>query len=179
MTHLRERWFVACGVLVLTACGAEAENGAIASSLERGSDPGSAEPDVVADDGDEVGGAAGAPADEPGGPEGDRSPDTIHGVDYSELTGFVMHAPGSSLSGTVELYCCRAGTYDVYSYEGGSCDDVESWRVEHSARLAAVTCSNDSGRAPYVRDPSDATALAVVVYDAAGDAVGCADIAAD
>lgn len=174
MTHLQERWFVACGVLVLTACGAEVEGRSISNSLEQGTHPGSADTDTVAvDDGESIDGAAGAPAE----PD-DHGHDTIYGVDESELTGFMLPAAGSSLSGTVELYCCRAGTYDVYSYEGGRCDDPDSWRVESSARLAAVTCSGDAGRAQYVRDPSD-QALAVVIYDAAGVAVGCADVASE
>lgn len=179
MTHLQERWFLACGVLVLTACGAEAEGSAISSSLQRGSDPGSAEASSVAMNDDvEISGAAGAPADD--NDQGSAgSHDTIYGVDDSELTGFMLPAPGSSLSGTVELYCCRAGTYDVYSYEGGSCDDPDSWRVEQSARLGTVTCSGDSGRAPYVRDPSESSTLAVVIYDAAGAAVGCAELSAE
>jgi len=176
MKRLQQLSFLACGVLVLTGCGAEVEGHSISSGLQKGPELGEAERGVVSggDDDEVVTGAAGAPAEEPMLP---RSNGTIYGVADSELTGSVLRAPGSSLSGSVELYCCRAGNYDVYSYAGGRCDDPDSWQVEHSARLASVTCSGDSGQAPYVRDPGDGSTLAVVIYDAAGDAVGCAELA--
>jgi hypothetical protein len=176
MTHLQERWFLACGVLVISACGAEVGEHSISNGLQQGSDQGSAERDalvdsVVMDEDDSFTGAAGSPADQPA-----RASGTIFGVADPDLTGSVTRAAGSTLSGEVRLYCCRAGTYDVYSYEGGRCDDADSWLVENSARLATVTCEGDSGAAPYVRDPSDASTLAVVIYDAAGAAVGCAEV---
>jgi len=119
-----------------------------------------------------VGGAAGHAADEP-------QPSTegaIEAVDGSELVGTVTFAPGSAWSGVIDVFCCREGSYSVYVYDGGRCSDPGSWDVEQSARVADLSCSRDVGSVGYVRDPSQAPAAAFVIYDAAGNAAGCADV---
>lgn len=121
----------------------------------------------------ELSGAAGQGAEEPQ----HRSTDgAIYGIDDSELAGSVNFAPGSDWSGQIEVFCCREGSYSVYVYEGGRCSDPESWDVEQSSRVAELACSHDVGSAGYVRNPSEAATSAFVIYDAAGNAAGCADV---
>ena len=151
-------WLVACGVLAVAGCSAETQ-GSVISGLSRIPRP-------------ERTGAAGSPAED----AAPRSNGVIYGVDGDLLTGKVSFAAGTMESGTVSLYCCRAGAYDVYTYEDASCDDPKTWDIERSARIAELTCSNDLGSAPYVRDPADAATLAFVIYDAEGTALGCADV---
>lgn len=161
------RWLVACGVLALAGCSAESQGTAI-SGLSRAPSAGHS-------------GAAGAPSegDEERVPRRSTTDGVIYGVDGDLLTGKVSFAAGTMESGTVDLYCCRAGAYEVYTYEDANCDDPETWEIDRSARIANVTCSNDLGTAPYVRDPADAATMAFVIYDAAGTALGCADVTLD
>jgi len=120
----------------------------------------------------ELAGAAGQAADKP-----ERSTEgAIYGLHDSELAGVVTFAAGSAWSGEIDVFCCREGSYSVYVYEGGRCSDPESWDVERSARVADVACSRDVGSAEYVRDPAQASTSAFVIYDAAGNAAGCADV---
>ena len=102
----------------------------------------------------------------------------IYGVHEDTLTDqcSTLRAPRSR---RVALYCCRAGNYDVYTHEGGRCSDPESWLIEKSARVATVSCSNDTGEAPYVRDPSASSTFAFVIYDAAGNPSACADVVSE
>jgi hypothetical protein len=171
---------IACGVLSLSACATEVEGSAI-SSLRRDGGSGSGSRATVDDESsDELTGAAGMSGamaeDEPRQPSTDG---VIYGVHDETLTGSVLPAAGTTLSGVVALYCCRAGNYDVYAYEDGRCSDPDSWLVEKSARVANVSCTNDTGEAPYVRDPAASSTFAFVIYDAAGNAAACADVVAE
>lgn len=171
---------ISCGALAGAGCGCapEMEGSTIAQltqqdSVEQDSveqDP--VEQDPVEETDPEISGAAGHAADAP-------EPSTegpIYGLGGSELAGTVTFAPGSAWSGDVDVFCCREGNYSVYVYEGGRCSDPGSWDVERSARVAELVCSNDVGSAAYVRDPSQASTAAFVIYDAAGTAAGCADV---
>jgi hypothetical protein len=120
----------------------------------------------------EVTGAAGQGAEEP-----ERATEgAINELNGSELAGVVTFAAGSAWSGEIDVFCCREGSYSVYVYEGGHCSDPESWDVERSARVADLACSRDVGSAAYVRDPSQVSTSAFVIYDASGNAAGCADV---
>jgi hypothetical protein len=163
------KWLLICGVLALAGCSAETQGSAVSSLQQRRVDASSSE----------TAGAAGEGAEPPVVERTRASNGVIYGVDGDLLTGKVSFAAGTNESGTVDLYCCRAGAYQVYTYEDASCDDPESWAIEGSARIANVSCSNDLGSAPYVRDPSEASTLAFVIYDAAGTALGCADVPLD
>jgi hypothetical protein len=174
MNSLRVSIAVAGGVLVAAGCGtSHAEGSAVAqlSRVEAASDP-------------ELTGAAGQGAAGQGAVETEEAEQlptdgTIVGLGGDEITGSVTLAAGSAWSGEIALFCCRDGNYSVYAYEGGRCSDPESWLVEESTRLAELSCSEDLGSVDYARDPSDASTTAFVIYDAAGDALGCADVAAE
>lgn len=160
---------IAWGALAGAGCGCapEAQGSTVSelTQLEPARDP---EP---------AGGAGqGAEEDEPDAPSTEGS---IVGFDGNDLTGLVGIAPGAQWSGDIELACCRDGSYSVYLYEGGRCSDPETWDVERSARVAEIACSNDVGSAAYARDPSDASTSAFVIYDATGNALGCADVVAE
>jgi len=187
MDRQRLKLLFACGALTVAACSAEMDSNttaALTRSSERGDraaranssgdSPVDDAKDAVSESTGPITGAAGS-GPEPMVPA--RSTNrVIYGLDGEPLTGKVRLSPGSTISGTVELYCCRAGAYSVYTYEGGRCSDPQTWRVEHSARIADVQCANDLGEAPYVRDPAPTTTFAFVIYDDVGTAVGCADV---
>jgi hypothetical protein len=170
MKSLRLGIAIAWGALAGAGCGCaqEAEGSTVSelTQLEPASDP------------DWTGGGAGQGAAEDElearGTEG-----SIEGLDGNDLIGLVGVAPGAQWSGEIELACCRDGSYSVYLYEGGRCSDPETWDVERSARVAEIACANDVGSAAYARDPSDASTTAFVIYDATGNAIGCADVAAE
>jgi len=170
MKPLQIGFVVAWGALAGAGCGCapEMEGSTVAEltqqdALEAASDP-------------ELGGAAGQGAEEPE----QRSTDgAIYALDEGELAGSVSFAPGSAWSGEIEVFCCREGSYSVYVYEGGRCSDPDSWDVELSSRVAELSCSRDVGSAGYVRTPSEAATSAFVIYDATGNAAGCADVATE
>ena len=173
-------WGALAGTLAGMGCGCapELESGATVSELTRENSELAREKDAVqaATDPDFTGAAGqGAPEPEPE-PEPDGS---IFGLGGDGLTGSVSFAAGSLWSGEIAVSCCREGSYSVYVYEGGRCDDEQSWDVERSARVADLSCANDVGSAAYARDPSEATRAAFVIYDAAGSALGCADVSTD
>jgi hypothetical protein len=168
MKSLRISIAIAWGALAGAGCGCapEAQGSAVSelTQLEAASDP-------------ELIGAAGQGGDDPE-VEPKRLPTngTIVGLDGDDLTGSVSLAAGSDWSGEVSLFCCRDGSYSVYAYEGGLCSDPQTWEVEQSTRVADVSCSDDLGSATYARDPSETDTTAFVVYDASGNALGCADV---
>jgi hypothetical protein len=173
MKQLQLGLVIACGTFAGAGCGCAPEmEGSTVSQLTQRDSVEAATNDEVATNDPEIGGAAGHAADAP-------EPSTegaINALEGSELAGVVTFAPGSAWSGEIDVFCCREGSYSVYVYEGGRCSDPDSWDVEQSARVADLACSNDVGAAAYVRDPSQASAAAFVIYDAAGDAAGCADV---
>lgn len=178
MKRLQAGLVVTCGALVGIGCGCapEMEGSAVSGLTQRDALEGASDPEVVEGDPEATGGIAGQGAEEPP----IRSTDgAVIGLEDSDLAGTVNLAPGSELSGQIDLYCCNDGSYTVYVYEGGLCGDPDSWLVENSARVAQLSCSNDVGSAPYVRDPSDFATAAFVVYDASGKALGCADVEAE
>ena len=167
MNRLQLGLVIACGALAGAGCGCapEMEGSAVSELTHSG----------------ELEGIAGQGAEElvpEPEPESHSTDGVIVGLDGGPLTGTVGFAPGTQWSGEVELFCCRDGNYTVFVYEGGICEDPETWSVEASARLAEITCSHDLGSAAYVRDPSSEPTAAFVIYDAAGGALGCADVTA-
>lgn len=184
MKRGRAQLLVTCGALTILGCTAEVDGTVASLSQATQATQDQATQETPADTGTVVideAGAAGSGAAEPAAPASMRPmrDGVIYGVGASELSGFVKRAAGTTLSGTIELACCRAGSYQVYTYRGGRCADPETWTIETSARIAQLACAGDLGEAPYVRDPSPGEALAVVIYDAAGTAVGCAELDAD
>jgi hypothetical protein len=157
---------------LLLACGAMAAGCGCAPEME-----GSAVSELTQSDPLEGAAGQGAEELEPEPESAPRSTDgSIIGLDGAELTGTVSFAAGTQWSGEVELFCCRSGSYTVFVYEGGTCGDPETWAVESSTRVAEVTCDHDVGSSAYVRDPSSESSAAFVIYDAAGNALGCADV---
>ena len=121
-----------CGWLVLAACTPEAELGSAVAAWQARA--GNEETRGAAGEGAIVSGTEVTQTAEPQTTNG-----TIYGLLGAPLTGKVSFAAGTMEAGTIDLYCCRAGAYDVYTYEDASCDDPESWAVERSARIADVT----------------------------------------
>lgn len=157
---------------LLLACGAGAAGCGCAPEME-----GSSISELTQNDPLEGAAGQGAEELEPDAKPAPRSTDgQIIGLDGDDLTGTVSFAAGTQWSGAVDLFCCRDGSYTVFVYEGGTCSDPETWAVEASARVATVTCDQDVGSAAYVRDPSSEPSAAFVIYDAAGNALGCADV---